>query len=351
MIDARSIQGNFSGIALVLIAMIRQMLSDPYYQVELLSSTPTELSKIFNGNVVIHSCPSNEKHPASELWLNFKLLHLIKSRNIDLYWGAAFLLPWVKIPCKRVVTIYDMTPYTFPKEYPWRFSFMMRNYIKYSVRVADVVHCISRHVKKEVLQYFPKVKDKCRIVKCGIPRDFPWLAKEVPYKEIPTDFILALGAGCPRKNTEVIVKALGLITNKNINLVITSVQHKSVVQEGNILYLPWLRYDMLPTLYKRAKAFIFSSLEEGFGLPLIEAASCSCPTLLSDIDVFRELAGDDAAYFDPHDPHDLADKIERILSDDPIREKSIKNGLYIAKQYTIDNMAKGFKEIVEEVLK
>ena len=83
--------------------------------------------------------------------------------------------------------------------------------------------------------------------------------------------------------------------------------------EDRVVLLPGVSDDTLRVAYAGAAAFVFPSLAEGFGLPVIEAMGCGCPVIASDIAVFREVAGEAALYFDPHDPAALATAMRRSL--------------------------------------
>jgi len=103
----------------------------------------------------------------------------------------------------------------------------------------------------------------------------------------------------------------------------------------------------MKNLYKNALVFIFPSLYEGFGLPVLEAFSCGCPTLLSNTSSLPEIGGDAALYFDPHDPASLTDALEHIISDNSLRKQLILKGYERSKLFSWEKTAKATKNVYE----
>jgi glycosyltransferase involved in cell wall biosynthesis len=101
-------------------------------------------------------------------------------------------------------------------------------------------------------------------------------------------------------------------------------------------------------LYAGAEAFVFPSLYEGFGLPVVEAMSCGAPVVCSDIPVLREVAGDAALYFDPRDAAQLAPMLTRVLDDATLRADLRTRGLSRAAQFSWERAARETLEVYRE---
>ncbi|MBI2590406.1 MAG: glycosyltransferase, partial [Candidatus Blackburnbacteria bacterium] len=106
----------------------------------------------------------------------------------------------------------------------------------------------------------------------------------------------------------------------------------------------------LATLYKNARAFVFQTLSEGFGLPGLEAMSVDCPVVCSAIPVLREVYGDAALYFNPQSVQDIADKIEKILENKKLRTTLVEEGQRQVKKYSWRKMAEETLDVYKEVL-
>ena len=97
---------------------------------------------------------------------------------------------------------------------------------------------------------------------------------------------------------------------------------------------------MLSNLYENAQAFIFPSLYEGFGLPIIEAMSYHCPVLLSSIDVFKEIAENSACYFEPNSPESIKDAIEKLVYSESKKNDLKNKGFELIKKFTWESCSK-----------
>jgi len=92
--------------------------------------------------------------------------------------------------------------------------------------------------------------------------------------------------------------------------------------------------------------YVFPSLDEGFGIPILEALSFSIPTICSDIEVFKEIGNNSVEFFKAGDPNSLASKITRLLNDKHARKKLVNNGLEHIKKFNRKNFIKGFEEFI-----
>ena len=115
-----------------------------------------------------------------------------------------------------------------------------------------------------------------------------------------------------------------------------------------------LRFDVndgkLGYLYKNALAFVFPSLYEGFGLPIVEAFACKCPVVLNNASCFPELAADSAEYFDPSSIESMRKAIEKVINNYKLRQKLIKRGLERVKDFSWEKTAKKTKKVYQSVI-
>lgn len=106
----------------------------------------------------------------------------------------------------------------------------------------------------------------------------------------------------------------------------------------------------LAYIYSKAEMFVFPSLYEGFGIPIVEAMSCNCPVVLSNASCFPEIAGDAAVYFDPNKSEDMAEKIDEVLQSEKLKKKLIYKGKQRAKLFTWNKNAKAIYDIYKELI-
>lgn len=107
----------------------------------------------------------------------------------------------------------------------------------------------------------------------------------------------------------------------------------------------------LAYLYEHARCFVFPSKYEGFGLPILEAFSKCCPVALSDTSIFREIAGDAAAYFDPEDDEKMANTIDHVLTNDCYKNALIDAAMNRLSHFSWDHTARDVYQLYKDLLK
>jgi glycosyltransferase involved in cell wall biosynthesis len=104
--------------------------------------------------------------------------------------------------------------------------------------------------------------------------------------------------------------------------------------QNSVIMLGWLPFDDIPAVYRGAQLFIYPTLHEGFGLPILEAMASGVPVVCSKIEPLIEVAGDAALFVDPYDHRDIAKGLSLALHDGEIRTKLIQKGLHRARNFT-----------------
>jgi len=169
---------------------------------------------------------------------------------------------------------------------------------------------------------------------------------------ISGSYILSLGATDPRKNTELIIKTFIELKNQNKieeKLVIVGIpdwkntRFYDIVQESNfennVIFTDFISEDDLVLLYNGASIFLYPSLYEGFGMPVLEAMSCGVPVITSNITSMPEIAGDAAILINPRDPEELKSSILTVLNDEKLRNELRELGFKQAKKFSWRRMA------------
>ena len=158
------------------------------------------------------------------------------------------------------------------------------------------------------------------------------------YEEYLFRVSLYVGNDSKRKNLSSLIKAFNLIKNNNIYLKIvgsiSKENYENIYGNKRIKVFNNVSTDNLFYLYNNAKMLVFPSFYEGFGIPPLEAMHCSCPVIISNIDVFKELYETAALYIDPLDVSQLKESILRLLNDSTLREEYINKGIMQSKKYS-----------------
>ena len=178
---------------------------------------------------------------------------------------------------------------------------------------------------------------------------------------LPDSFILNVGTIEERKNLLALIKAFKIIsTQSEVHLVVVgkhSTQTKKVFDEifgypieGRVVFIEDVLFEDLPVIYSLAALFVYPSLFEGFGIPVIEALSCGTPVLTSGVSSMPEAGGEAAHYFDPLNERDMAEKILQVLYDENLqnemREKGFSQVEKFDKKIVTDQLMKIYKDLI-----
>ena len=118
---------------------------------------------------------------------------------------------------------------------------------------------------------------------------------------------------------------------------------------NSVHFAPFVEEEDLPAVYSLAEAFIFISLSEGFGLPMLEAMGAGTPVIASELSVMPEIAGDAALFIDPYDVNAIAAGIEKLLADDRLKKELIERGRRRARQFSWNNFVAAHIALYKEI--
>ena len=326
-----------------------------------------EIEDLFPAQVV----PSGPKfqHPAN-LTSNLKrLLWLQTGMRLNLYLQklklnfAPIAEGIINSPVPQIVTIHDLLPLYDPEFMP-RWEIYYRKILPTILKNhCSKIVCISEFTKSELLKYYPEVDaNQIKVIHPGFnPLRFK-INKEFNSLEKfgLSDYFLMVGEGRPYKNLELVPKALSTYKGNSILAICGSVpvdEMKRIQDIANEVgvgdRLRWLGYVSdkdLGLLYKNAKAFIFPSHYEGFGLPLLEAMSFGAPILCSKAASLSEVGEKVPIYFDPFDPIDLSKKMELLYQSQTLTEKMRTAGYKRVKNFTWEKSAQKHVALFRRVL-
>jgi glycosyltransferase involved in cell wall biosynthesis len=188
----------------------------------------------------------------------------------------------------------------------------------------------------------------------------PGKAKEP--ENAPGKFIMYTGSAFPHKNLERFISAFSILKEHHPDLKLVLVGkreiHSKQLQKwakkessyDDIIFTGFIPDEELKWYYQNALAYVFPSLSEGFGLPGLEAMVHGCPVVSSNATCLPEVHGDAAHYFNPEDIHDIAEKIDEVISSEPLRKKLIAKGYENAKRFSWKRMTTETLQIFNNLL-
>jgi len=268
------------------------------------------------------------------------------------YYDPYFLPYFLKKPF--VLTIHDMIHDIFPK-YFFRFSRIATNKRTLAQRASRII-AVSENTKKDIIEQYGINGDKITVIYHGVS----FLPRENHINiSIPDNYFLFVGDRHKYKNFLTFIESIaGILLEKSWFLVCFgggafSGDEKSAMRNLKIYNrIKILSGDdaLLAHLYRHAGVFVFPSLYEGFGMPVLEAMSCGCPVAMSNVSSLPEVGGDAVSYFDPYDKPSMEGAVRRIIDNKKYRLELIARGLERAQKFSWDKAAEETCGVYEKAL-
>ncbi|WP_017259308.1 glycosyltransferase family 4 protein [Pedobacter arcticus] len=282
--------------------------------------------------------------------------YLLKQNNFDVFhptYYDPYFIKQLKKP--MVTTIHDMTYERLP-EYFW-VQDPLTSQKRISAQRADKIIAISETTKRDLLTYLEVDERKVEVIYHGIDIDSPLALEEV--KNLPNEYLFFVGDRGGYKNFYLMLDAFAILSKKhpNLNLVLSGggklvgadVEIINRLKLNTKVHHHQVNDAQLNYLYKNALLFIYPSLYEGFGLPILEAFRANCPILLSDTDCFLEIAQDAAAFFNRYSLEDLMLQIDELISHESLRKNLVEKGKERLKDFPIENSMKQTLELYKSL--
>jgi len=275
---------------------------------------------------------------------------------VDVFHATNYLLTHPVRRAKRVVSIYDLTLILFPEWHPAERLRRMAAGLCAAVAAADRIIVVSRSTKADLVRHLAVDPERVAVVPGGVDSSFrPLPRAEVEAVLAPLGlaygaYLLFLGTLEPRKN---IVRLLDAVMKAGSDvgpLVLAGADGwgndelrpriAELARRGRVRALGYVPETLRPMLLGGARAFLYPSLYEGFGLPPLEAMACGTPVITSDVSSLPEVVGDAALLIDPHDVDGLAGAIRRLWDDEALRQDLRARGLARARDFSWERTAR-----------
>lgn len=263
---------------------------------------------------------------------------------------------------KLVLTVHDMTHEKFLKDSKDLGCQRIMKMKRRMILKADFIIAISENTKKDLLEFYPQLKEeKIKVIYHGYNRiDSNEVIEGSNKKLFLEKYVLFVGTRITYKNFINFLRSASLLCKEDKELKILCVGggkfNDSEIQKINELeltdriYQKYLNDKELELAYRNAQCFVFPSLYEGFGIPILEAFSNKCPVVLSNASCFPEIAMDAALYFDGNDVDNMASTISKVIYDNKLKEVLINKGIKRLKDFSWEETAKDTIEVYNKVL-
>ncbi|NMB56466.1 glycosyltransferase family 4 protein [Candidatus Beckwithbacteria bacterium] len=302
---------------------------------------------------------------------------IMVSKNKNLYHFPAFSPFFFSFPLTLVnhaiITVHDLIPLQYPEKYPVGFKGKLRWQIqKYLLKYVKKIITDSQASKEAIISILGIKEDKIAVVYPAADKIFrkiedEYLLNEIANKyHLPKFFLLYVGdlnwnknvvrlAKIAIKNNLTLVVIGKQATNKNIdrshpwNQELVKFQRLAYKNQNLIKCLGFVPTDDLVGIYNLATCFVYPSIAEGFGLPILEAMQCACPVITSDQSSTKEIAQDAALLINPLSNKKLEETILALVNDEHLRQQLAKQGLEQAKKFSWKKTAQQTLEVYKKV--
>lgn len=306
------------------------------------------------------------EHIRFQLWKQVYLPLFCIAKRCDILYCTDYFLPVIKAGYKTAVVFHDAFCWEYPEQYNQLWLGLLNSLGVYAARKADAVITMSEHSKKQIIKHVGISPERIHVIYLAA-KTMDAAPSNAP-SPVPGKYILHVGVLEKRKNLPNLIRAFDLLIKSGF------VDYKLVLAGGRInkthlddypnilslirqlsleekVWLPgFVREEDLPTYYAHASLYAFVSLNEGFGIPLLEAFNAKVPALIADNSCLPEIAGDAAVCCDPHDAGDIKQKMEIILSDPDLQQELIRKGSQRARLFSwkanADELLRVFAQIL-----
>lgn len=266
--------------------------------------------------------------------------------DCDVFFGANYFLPRLHgaVARRRVVTVHDLTYKRFPELLQKETLASLEAQMAREVAAADAIVCVSESTRRDLLRYYQIDPSRAIAILSGLGRP----ATAEPVQGLPPRYILFVSTIEPRKNLGALLDAFERMrargTYDGALVVVGKVGWKSEallprLRQPGVLHLDYLPASQLASVYEQAEVFVFPSIYEGFGFPVLEAMSRGIPVIAARSSSLPEIGGDAALYFEPDDVDALESLLVRILSDASFRADLAARGRARASQFKWEDAA------------
>jgi glycosyltransferase involved in cell wall biosynthesis len=298
------------------------------------------------------------------LWAQTRLPRELRSLKPDVFFAPANVIPFLHPPV-CVTTIHDVGFRYFPECYPTLVRWYLELTTRFAVRTARKIIAVSNTTKEDLIGAYGAEPARIEVIHSGLPiMDAVLPTSErvtatLEHYGITPPYLLFLGRMETKKNVTRIVQAFFSLKERGFahQLVLAGTPGVGFDEVAKLINASPHGIDVVLTgyvgkekadLYAGAEAFVFPSLYEGFGFPILEAAAYGAPVVTSRTSSLAEVAGDAAVLVDPLDVEDMAAAIASVIEDQGLRSRLIESGFQRLRAFDWENTAQATWRVLQE---
>lgn len=312
--------------------------------------------------------------PLSEPWL-YRLWYRARlpipvqwvTGPLDLFHSPDFVLPPVGGRIPTLLTVHDLSFVHYPDVYPVVLVNYLNRVVPWSIGRATHVLADSAATRRDLMETWQVPPEKITVLYSGVDEQFRRVEDEgvltavrAHYGLGDAPYLLTVGTVQPRKNYQMLIRAFAPIAATwPHNLIIAGGKgwlYEAMLEEvtrqgleGRVHFIGFVADADLPALYSGADLFLFPSLYEGFGLPLLEAMQCGVPVITSNASSLPEVVGETAVLLPPHQPQPWIEAMQTLLADPQHRRQLAAAGPHRAAQFTWQSAARQLLQLYQSL--
>lgn len=323
---------------------------------------------VFGENVTPVVLYPPARHPILfKIWFDFSVSRALKKYNIDLFISPDGYLSLTS-DVKQIAVIHDLNFEHYPDDIPPKASRYLRNYFPKFAKRANHILTVSEFSKKDIIRTYGIKSEKITVAYNGAAECFS--PTDLSIQELTRNsytngkqYFLFVGALHPRKNIKRLLEAFDLFkaeTGSKTQLLIVGSSYywssemkktlKLMEYQEDVHFSGHIELTELVKIYGAARALVFVSYFEGFGIPIVEAMKCGCPVLISENTACHEVAGDAALTCDAFSVNSIQQALIQLNADDKLRENLSAKGVKQAEKFQWDNTAEIMSDVMNKFL-
>ncbi|MCD8266521.1 MAG: glycosyltransferase family 4 protein [Prevotellaceae bacterium] len=303
-----------------------------------------------------------------EWWRCRGMVKDLRRLSVDLFHGLSNELPWGlrQSGIRSVVTIHDLIFLRLPHTYGWLSRLILRAKTRHACRIADRIIAVSQRTRQDIVELYHIRESKIDVVYQGCDPAFSRKVSEAELQAVREKYnlheryLLSVGTIEERKNQLSLVRALPLMKDKECRLLLVGKrtpyqrrierETRRLGLQGRVSILNDVPTADLPALYQGSSAFLYMSLYEGFGIPVLEALASGVPVIAATGSCLEETGGTSSLYCAPLDCLRIAELADKVLRSPELAREMSERGREHARLFSEENMLKGIEAVYSKAM-
>lgn len=305
--------------------------------------------------------------PRSFIW-HYKVMRDMKKNPPDIFFAPTsyIIASFAPKNLKTIITVHDLVAWLAGSRHNKKATFIEHRTLPGAIKKACHIITVSESTKSDLQKLFRIPQEQVSVIHCAAGRAFREIIpeeKNAAARELktPEKFILSVGTLEPRKNYGTLLKAFAKLRKKNPEIHCIVIGSKGwsyreitktaeALKINEFVHFPdYVSEENLVKYYNLASLFVYPSLYEGFGIPILEAMQCACPVITSNCSSMPEVAGEAAQLIDPKNIDELSQKMEKMLMNEQMRKTMKEKGLEQARKFSWRKSAAQLLELFQKI--